>query len=299
MRPNPRTPDGSWYPNELLAYHAVFGDSREGFTAIFSQGELRAAAYRPEAVSSTSLYWTDRAAGDDEYVFLSLGAPQTFRYDPGYLFVVDPVMAIEELTAIVGEKDLDGEYLHLVDKIMAAHDLTVDARNAERYPNVVSDFTFEVAELVSRFRHEGDTAMAYLRTFWEGRAPRSLPPEMLIPEGLEMADCRAFIWDRVFIEAADFSDLFETGGFPPVGRSRVTTRLRGFPLRCPLCGGPVVKVQTLAQLDIAQPWRRDRTTAGDIYLVLYCESHDGYMVEDQGDLVETTVNEVYDNFPVR
>ena len=147
---NPTTGTGVYYPpcgpETLYAYHGIASrvdpeqyDRRyvagpqqliateEAFRTIWQQGAVYSAVRRESMGimgQSSMMFGMDRAAGDDESVFLNVCVPHSAG-EKGYHLVFDPYKLVSE-GALVGLDDLQGSYMAVADG------LGVEDRNDDR-----------------------------------------------------------------------------------------------------------------------------------------------------------------------
>lgn len=172
LKENPRTGTGVYYPacteGALYAYHGIAGRidpkdynerlvagpqklmaTEEAFRRIWQQGFVYSSVVRKEigvADQSSMFFGMDRAAGDDQFVFLNVCKPHSAGY-LGYHLVFDPYKLVSE-GALIGLDDMQGIYMSI------AGNLEVEDRN---------DDTTWTEEQKSAFREDVEFAQQVWR----------------------------------------------------------------------------------------------------------------------------------------
>jgi len=294
LRENPTTGTGVYYPacgpDGLYAYHGIAARVRpedfnprliaepqeliateNAFRLIWQQGAVYSATERRRiglGGQSSMIFGMDRAAGDDDFVFLNVCKPHSAGR-LGYHLVFDPYKLVEE-GALVGLDDLQGLYMTVADR------LRIDDRNDERTwtPEQLEAFLDDARFIQDVWRLSGGEALDWLEWI---QGLRDVSPvnaaalryvsrqvgersyhqirwlaenvtsavgnaEVLMPEVLPLDWLVGVIFRKDWIEIDDFVEVYgEPGTEPPEAlefhHAYWVSGRTGHPARCVECGG--------------------------------------------------------------
>jgi hypothetical protein len=291
---NPKTGTGVYYPpcgsDALYAYHGisatidpekydpklVAGPQRliateEAFRTIWQQGVIYSAVQREKQgiIGQSSMFFgMDRAAGDDEYVFLNVCTPHSAG-EKGYHLVFDPYQLVSE-GAIVGLDDLQGSYMSV------AQNLRIEDRNDDSTwtKKQLVEFKKFAKRIHKAWRLDGQDAELWLEWIqgvletypinlepiyeideeirgyhdniikWmvDNRGSAIRYAELLIPDELPLEWLVGVIFRKQWVEIDDFIEVYGPPGTePPPALEfheafRIDDSSAGHPARCSRCG---------------------------------------------------------------
>jgi hypothetical protein len=291
---NPLTGTGVYYPacsrDVLYAYHGILGKVSEedynpkyiyepqeviatekAFRKIWQQGALYSNAARLSMgiTDQRSMFFgMDRAAGDDEYVFLNICKPHDAG-KWGYHLVFDPRKLISE-GALVGLDDLQGLYMSAADRI------GIEDRNDDTTwtPEEMDAFREDAEFIQDVWRIKGGEAVDWLNWIqgiavdspvnkaalrfvdrevggrheniirWLASSPQSAVgyAEMLMPDVVPLDWLVGVVFRKDWIEIDDFVAVYGPPGEPDppeppeIWAAQWIMDRRGHPARCMRCG---------------------------------------------------------------
>jgi len=290
---NPRDGTGVYYPacskKALYAYHGISGRvdpkdyqskiiyqpqelvaTEKAFRRIWKQGAVYSSVKRKElgiTDQSSMFQGMDRAAGDDEYVFLNICKPHSAGHH-GYHLVFNPVDLVDA-GALVGLDDLQGIYMTIADRLRIK-----DRNDDESWTKEEFDAFRSEAELAQRvWRMRGNEAIdwlgwvqgvrqkcpvnksalryidrilgAHLKNIirWLASSPESAIgyAEILMPDELPLDLLEGVIFRKNWIEIDDFIEFYGPPGSEPppaldLWEAQWVTDRTGHPICCPRCG---------------------------------------------------------------
>lgn len=290
---NPTTGTGVYYPacgeQRLFAYHGIAGwldpkdrdpkliyepqelvATEEAFRHIWKQGAVYSNVARQQMGISderSMFFGMDRAAGDDEYVFLNICRPHDAGKH-GYHLVFDPYKLVEE-GALIGLYDMQSLYMTIAenlgiedrnddttwtpDELEAFRD---DVEFAQDVWRLRSGEAFDWLEWIQGLRKKSPVNAAALRYVnrqlgarleniirWRVSSPEAAidRAEILIPDELPLEWLVGVIFRKNWIEIDDFIEVYGPPGSEPPpaldfwGAFQVS-EAPGYPARCPRCG---------------------------------------------------------------
>lgn len=290
---NPTTGTGVYYPacgeDALYAYHGIAGtidpekyDKRiiyspqelmateEAFRHIWQQGVVYSNAMRQELgiTSERSMFFgTDRAAGDDQFVFLNICRPHdTGRL--GYHLVFDPYKLVSE-GALIGLDDMQGLYsaiagnLRIEDRFRPVdwipeqiEAFREDAEFAQRVWRMHSGEAVDWLEWIQGIRQKSPVNAAALlyvsrqldahlhnvvKWLSTSRESAIKSAEVLMPNELSLDWLVGVIFRKNWIEIDDFVEFYGPPGSEPppaldLGEAIWVDGRAGHPARCMHCG---------------------------------------------------------------
>lgn len=290
---NPKTGTGIYYPpcgpEALYAYHGISGrvdpekyDSRfvhgpqqliateEAFRTIWQQGAVYSSVRRESmgiVGQSSMIFGMDRAAGDDDFVFLNVCVPHSAG-ERGYHLVFDPYKLVAE-GAIVGLDDLQGSYMQV------AQNLGIENWNNDSTwsPEQLDDFEKLAEKIQQAWRLEGQDAGFWLEWIqglvsaypinlepiyaideyiggrhesiikWMSESRKSAVSyaELLVPDELPLEWLVGVIFRKNWVPIEDFIQEYGPPGTepPPAPEFHEAHQIEGstgHPAKCPRCG---------------------------------------------------------------
>ena len=290
---NPRTGTGVYYPacteQTLYAYHGISGrvspedyDKRfisrpqnliateEAFRIIWQRGAVYSSAIREEmgvTEQSSMIFGMDRAAGDDEFVFLNVCKPHSAG-ELGYHLVFDPYKLVSE-GALVGLDDLQGLYMSIAQSLgiedinndetwtpEQKDDFRKDAEFVQRVWRMRSAEANDWLEWIQGLREDSPVNRAALRYVsrelgdrrkhivrWISTNVKSAVnnAELLMPDELPLDWLAGVIFRRNWIEIDDFVAAYGMPGTEPppaldFSAAHWVSERTGHPARCVRCG---------------------------------------------------------------
>jgi hypothetical protein len=291
---NPKTGTGVYYPHcgpdALYAYHGiaaridpekydpklVAGPQRliateEAFRTIWQQGVVYSAVQREKqgiAGQSSMLFGMDRAAGDDDYVFLNVCTPHSAG-EKGYHLVFDPYQLVSEGT-IVGLNDLQGSYMSVADHLRIedrnddstwSYDQLVEfqtqaqmireawrlsGRDAELWLDwvrgIIEKYPIDLEPIHAIDEYIGGHHENIIKWMSESRQSAIRQAELLIPDELPLEWLVGVIFRKQWVEIDDFIEAYGPPGTEPppalefYEAFRIDDSLSAHPAICPRCG---------------------------------------------------------------
>jgi hypothetical protein len=297
---NPRTGTGVYYPasvDRIFSFHGIAGRpprgaklqytyelheivaTEEAFRTIWKQGALLSSTVRQEfeksgeRVHNSLIFATDKVAGDDRYVFLTVAEPHSIG-SKGYSFAFDAHQLVEA-GAIIGLEDL-GSFFYgsLAEKI------GVKDRNdlSTWTPEQIEQFQDRVKPVQDVWRISGEKALDWLDWVQGKRAGNPISAksirtaankvtgtgryakigehniehiskdrhsarkaELLVPRTLFLDNLVGVIFRKNWVEIQDFVDVYGSPGTdPPPALDPLQAHALGscgYPVRCKRCGG--------------------------------------------------------------
>jgi hypothetical protein len=297
---NPRTGTGVYYPasvDRIFAFHGICGHppweaqpqydynfreivaTEEALRTIWKHGALLSSTVRQEfeksgkRVHNSLIFATDRVAGDDQYVFLTLTEPHSIGRH-GYCFGFDAHQLVEA-GAVIGLDDLGSVFYG-----SAAEKIGVKDRNdlSTWTPEQIEEFRECIRPAQDVWRISGEKALDWLDWVHGKRAKNpvsakairaaankvtgtgrwakigehtvehvtkdrrsSRKAELLVPGTLLLDMLVGVIFRKNWVEIQDFVEAYGSPGTepPPALDSWQATKLGsyGHPARCKRCGG--------------------------------------------------------------
>lgn len=329
---NPKTGTGVYYPpcgpEALYAYHGIAGridpekyDRRyvagpqqliateEAFRTIWQQGAVYSAVRRERmgiTGRSSMIFGMDRAAGDDDFVFLNVCVPHSAG-EKGYHLVFEPYTLVAE-GAILGLDDLQGSYMAVADDLKVEdrnddrtwtyeqlakfEELAEQIQDAWRIEGVDAGFWLEwVQGLLSKYPinlepiyaiddHIGGRHENIIRWMSEARASAIRYAELLMRDELPLEWLVGVIFRKNWIEIDDFIQEYGPPGTepPPAPEFHEAHQIEGstgHPAKCAQCGDWM----NVPPLEVSSGWRsgvfRDRMKSkdtGEVMNLMVCKA---------------------------
>lgn len=293
LEKNPRGGTGVYYPactqQALFAYHGISGKvapedhnptfayepqelvaTEKAFRHIWQQGAIYSNVARQKlgiTDQSSMFHGMDRAAGDNDYVFLNICTPHSAGHW-GYHLVFDPYKLVNE-DALVGLDDMQGLYMTIAERLgiedrnddstWTTEELDAfleDAIFAQNVWRMRGDEAIDWIEWVQGLREKSPVnkaALCYVNRQlgagreniirWLASSPESAIryAEILMPEELSLDWLTGVIFRKNWIEIDDFIAVYgPPGSEPPPAldfwEAKWVTERTGHPARCAQCG---------------------------------------------------------------
>ena len=329
---NPKTGTGVYYPpcgtEALYAYHGISGSidpdkydrrliaspqkliaTEEAFRTIWHQGAVYSAIGRELlgiGNQSSMIFGMDRAAGDDDFVFLNVCVPHSAG-EKGYHLVFDPYKVVAE-GGIIGLDDLQGSYMAVADglgiedrnndrtwtdeQLDEFRGLAEKIQDAWRLEGVDAGFWLEwVQGLVSAYPINLEPVYA-IDDYINGRheniikwmsASRSSAvnyAELLIRDELPLDWLAGVIFRKQWIEIDDFIEVYGSPGTepPPAPDFQEAHKIdgsTGHPAKCSRCGdwmsAPILEVPGGWWSSVFHDRMKSKET-GEVMNLMACQS---------------------------